>query len=62
MFVVGLVFFQSLAELYLPALMASIVDRGVVPGNIGHIWRVGGLMLLVAAAGGRRCQAVIGGP
>lgn len=51
MFVVGLVFFQSLAELYLPALMASIVDRGVVPGNIGHIWRVGGLMLLVAAAG-----------
>lgn len=51
LFVIILVFMQSFAELYLPTLMASIVDQGVVPGNVGHIWRVGGLMLLVAAAG-----------
>ena len=48
---VALVLLQSLAELFLPALMASIVDEGVVTGNTGHILRVGGLMLLVAAAG-----------
>ncbi len=47
----ALVLFQTLTELYLPALMASIVDRGVVPGDIGHIWRTGGLMLLVAGVG-----------
>ncbi|MFS8664208.1 MAG: ABC transporter ATP-binding protein/permease [Limnochordales bacterium] len=48
---VALVFLQSLAELYLPTLMASIVDEGVVPGNTAHIWRVGGWMLVVAALG-----------
>lgn len=49
--IMGLVLFQTLTELYLPALMASIVDRGVVTGDIGHIWRTGGLMLLVAGVG-----------
>src|SRR5690606_29897362 len=49
--IMGLVLFQTLTELYLPALMASIVDRGVVPGDIGHIRRTGGLMLLVAGVG-----------
>lgn len=46
-----LVFLQSLSELYLPNLMASIVDKGVVFGDTAHIWRVGGVMLLVAALG-----------
>ena len=46
-----LVFFQSLFELYLPTLMAHIVDIGVVRGDTGYILRVGGLMLLVAAIG-----------
>lgn len=46
-----LVFLQSLAELYLPTLMADIVDHGVVQGDTPYIWRVGGLMLLVAAGG-----------
>ena len=49
---VGLVLLQTLTELLLPTLLASIVDEGVVPGDTGHIWRVGGLMLLVAALGG----------
>ncbi|ALS25900.1 multidrug ABC transporter ATP-binding protein [Paenibacillus sp. 32O-W] len=50
--VLAAVFFQSLAELYLPTLTADIVDRGVVYGDTPYIWRVGGLMLLVAASGG----------
>src|SRR5690606_13331107 len=49
--IIALVLFQTLTELYLPALMASIVDQGVVTGDIGHIWRVGGMMMSVAAVG-----------
>ncbi|MBO9599754.1 MAG: ABC transporter ATP-binding protein, partial [Cohnella sp.] len=40
-----------LCELYLPTLMADIVDKGVIPGNTSYIWRVGGFMLLVTAFG-----------
>jgi ATP-binding cassette subfamily B multidrug efflux pump len=49
--VLALIFFQSLFELYLPRLMANIVDIGVVQGDTNYILRVGGLMLLVAAVG-----------
>ncbi len=49
--VLVLVFFQSLFELYLPTLMANIVDIGVVRGDTNYILRVGGLMLLIAALG-----------
>ncbi|TJY41355.1 ABC transporter ATP-binding protein [Cohnella pontilimi] len=46
-----LILLQSLSELYLPTLMADIVDKGVVQNDIGYIWQIGGWMLLVAAAG-----------
>lgn len=46
-----LVFFQSLAELYLPTLMSDIVDTGIVQGNTNYILKIGGFMLLVAALG-----------
>ncbi|MEO7133444.1 MAG: ABC transporter ATP-binding protein, partial [Vicinamibacterales bacterium] len=39
---------QSLASLYLPRLMADIVDHGIVPGHVRQIWITGGLMLLRA--------------
>jgi len=39
---------QAVAELYLPTLMADIVDLGVAKGDTGYILRVGGLMLLVS--------------
>lgn len=42
---------QSLANLYLPRLMADIVDFGIVPGDTGVILEIGGLMLLVAGLG-----------
>lgn len=42
------VFIQAMAELYLPTLMADIVDTGIVKGDTDYIWRMGGFMLLVA--------------
>ncbi|MFK9093741.1 ABC transporter ATP-binding protein [Bacillus salipaludis] len=56
-FVLVLVLLQSMAELYLPTLMADIVDKGVVTGDTDYIWKIGGLMLLVAA-GGMVCSIV----
>jgi ATP-binding cassette subfamily B multidrug efflux pump len=47
----ALLLFQSLADLYLPTLMADIVDHGVVRSDIDYIWRVGGVMMVVAAVG-----------
>ncbi|MEZ5234199.1 MAG: ABC transporter permease [Acidimicrobiales bacterium] len=38
---------QSIAALYLPALNADIIDRGVARGDTGYIWRMGGLMLAI---------------
>ncbi|MCG7334479.1 ABC transporter ATP-binding protein/permease [Sporosarcina sp. ACRSM] len=46
-----LVFAQSMADLFLPTLMADIIDKGVVIGDIPYIWKIGGIMLLVAAVG-----------
>ncbi|WP_314589003.1 ABC transporter ATP-binding protein [Paenibacillus terrigena] len=51
-FVLMLVFLQSLSELYLPTLMADIVDTGIVKGDTNYIMSIGGFMLLVAAGGG----------
>src|SRR5437879_9818250 len=55
--VLVLAFVQSFANLYLPTLLADIVDNGVVKGDIGYIWRTGGLMLLVTI-GGTICAIV----
>ncbi|WP_392391367.1 ABC transporter ATP-binding protein [Neobacillus jeddahensis] len=49
--VLVLVLLQSLSELYLPTLMADIVDKGVVTGDTHYIWKIGGFMLIVAAGG-----------
>lgn len=43
----GLVFIQSLSELFLPTLMADIIDNGVIPSDMPVIWKTGGIMLLV---------------
>ena len=44
--VLGLQSVQALAALYLPSLNADVIDKGVVTGDTGYIWRIGGLMLL----------------
>lgn len=46
-----LVLFQALSDLYLPTLMADIVDKGIVQGDTNYIIRIGGYMLLVAGVG-----------
>src|SRR5579871_4262039 len=46
-----LVFLQSLSDLYLPTLMSDIVDTGIFKQDINYIVRIGGLMLLITAAG-----------
>jgi ATP-binding cassette subfamily B multidrug efflux pump len=50
--VVVLVLAQSIANLYLPNLNADIINNGVSKGDIGYIWRVGGLMLALAVVVG----------
>lgn len=49
--VVTFIFLQTLADLYLPTLMADIVDHGVVNQDIPYIWKIGGIMLIVSAIG-----------
>ncbi|NMD71359.1 ABC transporter ATP-binding protein [Bacillus sp. DNRA2] len=50
-FVFLFVFLQTLSDLYLPRLMANIIDKGVVTGDKDYIWKIGGIMLLVTAGG-----------
>ena len=38
---------QSIASLYLPSLMADIIDNGIAKGDVGHILEVGGMMLAI---------------
>lgn len=49
--VLVLIFIQTLSELYLPTLMADIVDVGIVHGDTSYILKIGGFMLEVAAFG-----------
>ena len=46
-----LIFLQSMADLFLPTLMADIIDNGVVVGDIPYILKVGSMMLIVTAFG-----------
>jgi len=36
---------QAIAALYLPALNARLIDRGVARGDTGYIWRTGAVMV-----------------
>ncbi|WP_117149419.1 ABC transporter ATP-binding protein [Paraliobacillus zengyii] len=47
-FVLVLVSIQTLSQLYLPTLMADIVDNGIVNGDIPYITKIGAFMLVVA--------------
>lgn len=50
--VVALFFIQALAELYLPTLMADIVNNGIVKNDTNYIMNIGKIMILVAAGDG----------
>ena len=38
-------------EMVIPLLMASIIDKGVEVGDLGHIQKIGGIMLVMAVIG-----------
>ena len=38
-------------ELFVPLVMASIIDSGIEQDNTGHIWSMGGVLFLLAAVG-----------
>lgn len=42
---------EVIMEMLVPLLMASIIDDGVNAGNMNHIWKIGGLMIIIAIAG-----------
>jgi ATP-binding cassette subfamily B protein len=42
---------EVLMETLIPFLMASIIDNGVNAGDIRHIYKIGGLMIVAAAVG-----------
>ncbi|MCI7790900.1 MAG: ABC transporter ATP-binding protein/permease [Lachnospiraceae bacterium] len=42
---------EVIMEMIIPLLMASIIDEGVNAGNMNHILKVGGLMIVVAIIG-----------
>lgn len=46
-----LVFFQAVADLQLPTYMSDIINNGVMNLDFSYIWRIGGLMLVISAAG-----------
>ncbi|HEX2347779.1 MAG TPA: ABC transporter ATP-binding protein [Ktedonobacterales bacterium] len=46
-----LVFVQSMANLYLPTLLADIINNGIVKNDQNYILREGGIMLLVTLGG-----------
>src|SRR5712692_5283951 len=56
--VVILAIAQALGNLYLPNLFANIVNNGIIKGDTGYIWQLGGLMLLVTLGG--TIAAVVG--
>ena len=56
--VLVLAFAQAMANLYLPTLMANIVDYGIIKQDTGYIWRTGGLMFVIALGG--TLAAIIG--
>ncbi len=50
-FILGLVFLQTIADLYLPTLMSDIINKGIMNHDVNYIWKTGGIMLLVAGGG-----------
>jgi ATP-binding cassette subfamily B protein len=46
-----LIFLQTLGDLFLPTLMANIINDGVMKGDTSIILRIGGVMLIIAFAG-----------
>lgn len=42
---------EAILELYLPLVMARVIDRGVLTGDTGYVLEMGGIMLLIVMVG-----------
>ena len=42
---------EAVLELYLPIVMAQVIDRGVVTGDTAYVYRMGGVMLGIVIVG-----------
>ena len=40
---------EAVFELIVPIVTADIIDNGVRTGDVGYVWRMGGVMLLILA-------------
>lgn len=49
--------FEAILELLVPLVMAGIIDNGVRNGDTAYIWRMGGLLVILAAVG--LCSALV---
>jgi len=49
--ILALIFLQTLADLYLPTLMADLINKGIMNSDTNYIWKTGGFMLLISAGG-----------
>ena len=43
--------FEAILELLVPLVMAGIIDNGVRNGDTAYIWRMGGLLVILATVG-----------
>ena len=56
----------SILDLFLPDYMSNIINRGVVGRDVGYIWKMGGIMLIISAVSmiasiiGSYCSSVSG--
>ena len=48
---------EAVFELFIPLITANIIDVGVKNGDIGYVWKMGGLMILLGALG--LCSALV---
>jgi ATP-binding cassette subfamily B protein len=50
--VLALIVAQTVLGLYLPNLTADIINNGITKGDVGYIWRTGGVMLALTLLSG----------
>ncbi|WP_444660240.1 ABC transporter ATP-binding protein [Caproiciproducens sp. R2] len=57
--IVGPIFklIEAIFELIVPIITAKMIDNGVRTGDVGYVWRMGGIMLLLGVTG--LCSALI---
>ena len=43
--------FEAILELFVPIVMARIIDVGIASGDSAYVWKMGGLLVLLAVMG-----------